>query len=214
MVIDDPESILKCTNKVYLNELLTTNKILTPKSTIVQKESVKEDLKEFNFPFILKQPDSAFSKGVVKVKDEASLKSTLSELFQTSDLLIAQEFLPTEFDWRVGILNNQPLYICKYFMARNHWQIMNWDKAEDRQGKSATIPLSEAPGQLIKIALEATKLIGNGLYGVDVKQANGKFYVIEVNDNPSIDAGIEDRIEKENLYLRIMEFFMQRVKVY
>src|SRR5690606_28874131 len=28
VVIDDPDSILKCTNKVYLNELLTTNKIL------------------------------------------------------------------------------------------------------------------------------------------------------------------------------------------
>ena len=214
VVIDDPESILKCTNKVYLNELLTTNKILTPKSTIVQKESVKEDLKGFHFPFILKQPDSAFSKGVVKVKDEATLKRSLTDLFQTSDLLIAQEFLPTEFDWRVGILNNQPLYICKYFMARNHWQIVNWEKVEGREGKSTTIPLSEAPGQLIKTALNATRLIGDGLYGVDVKEANGKFYIIEINDNPSIDAGIEDKVEKENLYLRVMEIFMQRVKVY
>jgi len=214
VVIDDPESILKCTNKVYLNELLTTNKILTPKSTIVQKESAKDDLKDFQFPFILKQPDSAFSKGVVKVKDETSLKQSLAELFQTSDLLIAQEFLPTDFDWRVGILNHQPLYICKYFMARNHWQIVNWEKSKVGEGKTGTIPLSEAPGQLIKTALEATRLIGDGLYGVDVKEANGKFYVIEVNDNPSIDAGIEDKVEKDNLYLRIMEIFMQRVKVY
>ncbi|MCU0357880.1 MAG: RimK-like ATPgrasp N-terminal domain-containing protein, partial [Cyclobacteriaceae bacterium] len=30
-VIDDPDSILKCTNKVYLHELLTANKILTPR---------------------------------------------------------------------------------------------------------------------------------------------------------------------------------------
>jgi glutathione synthase/RimK-type ligase-like ATP-grasp enzyme len=99
-------------------------------------------------------------------------------------------------------------------MARNHWQIVNWEKVEGREGKSTTIPLSEAPGQLIKTALNATRLIGDGLYGVDVKEANGKFYIIEINDNPSIDAGIEDKVEKENLYLRVMEIFMQRVKVY
>jgi glutathione synthase/RimK-type ligase-like ATP-grasp enzyme len=28
-----------------------------------------------------------------------------------------------------------------------------------------------------------------GLYGVDLKQVNGKIYVVEVNDNPSTDAG-------------------------
>ncbi len=215
VVLDDSNSILKCTNKVYLNELLTTNKVLTPRSIIVRKENAKEALQDFKLPFILKQPDSAFSKGVVKITTQAGMKKSLAELFEKSDLLIAQEFLPTDFDWRVGILNNQPLFICKYFMARNHWQIVNWGGgAESQAGKAATVPLYEAPGQLIETALNATRLIGDGLYGVDVKEANGKFYVIEVNDNPNIDSGIEDKVEKENLYLRIMEVFMQRVKAY
>src|SRR5882724_3067508 len=38
-VIDDPDSILKCTNKVYLNELLNANKILTPKSMVISEEN-------------------------------------------------------------------------------------------------------------------------------------------------------------------------------
>ena len=27
------------------------------------------------------------------------------------------EYLPTDFDWRVGIFDRKPLFVCKYFMA-------------------------------------------------------------------------------------------------
>ena len=69
------------------------------------------------------------------------------------------------------------------------------------------------PKALISTALKATKLIGNGLYGVDIKEVNKKFYVIEVNDNPNLDAGIEDKILKNRLYETIMETMMDRVKI-
>jgi len=39
VVIDDPESILKCTNKVYLAELLDRHKVTTPKTLILQAMS-------------------------------------------------------------------------------------------------------------------------------------------------------------------------------
>ena len=29
----------------------------------------------------------------------------------------AQEYLATDFDWRVGVLDRRPLFACKYFMA-------------------------------------------------------------------------------------------------
>ena len=35
-------------------------------------------------------------------------------ILEKSELLIAQEFLPTTFDWRIGICDGQPLYACKY----------------------------------------------------------------------------------------------------
>jgi glutathione synthase/RimK-type ligase-like ATP-grasp enzyme len=50
------------------------------------------------------------------------------------------------------------------------------------------------------------------LYGVDMKELDGKFYVIEINDNPSIDAGIEDKVPKEKLYETIMESFINKIK--
>lgn len=213
-VIDDPESILKCTNKVYLHELLNANKVLTPRSYVITEENCAELPEKLRFPFILKQPDGAFSKGVVKINDLDEFKKVRESMFEKSDLLIAQEFLPTPFDWRVGVIDGQVLYVCKYFMATQHWQIVNWSakKEDSRDGEVESIAVDQAPAGLLKAALRATSLIGKGLYGVDMKEVDGKFYVIEINDNPNIDAGIEDKILKEKLYDIIMDVLLNKIK--
>ncbi|HEY5750597.1 MAG TPA: RimK-like ATPgrasp N-terminal domain-containing protein, partial [Chryseolinea sp.] len=212
-VIDDPESILKCTNKVYLNELLTANKILTPKSYVVSKENYKTLSEKLPYPFILKQPDGAFSKGVFKIKDPEEYKKVCTDMFVKSELLIAQEFLPTAFDWRVGIIDGKPLYVCKYFMATEHWQIVNWNsEKQNREGDVEAVAVDNAPAGLIRTALKATALIGRSLYGVDMKEVDGKFYVIEINDNPNIDSGMEDKILKDKLYATIMDVFLNKIK--
>jgi glutathione synthase/RimK-type ligase-like ATP-grasp enzyme len=64
----------------------------------------------------------------------------------------------------------------------------------------------------LKTALKATTLIGKGLYGVDMKEVDGKFYVIEINDNPNIDAGTEDKVLKDKLYDIIMQVFLDKIK--
>ena len=213
-VIDDPDSILKCTNKVYLYELLNANKVPTPKSFVISKENYKTLPEKLAFPFILKQPDGAFSKGVFKISTVEEFRQVCTSMFQKSELLIAQEFLPTPFDWRVGIIDGQPLYVCKYFMATEHWQIVNWSSDKQNQdGEVESVAVDQAPSGLIKTALRATALIGKSLYGVDMKEVDGKFYVIEINDNPNIDSGIEDKILKDKLYSTIMDVFLSKIKL-
>jgi glutathione synthase/RimK-type ligase-like ATP-grasp enzyme len=213
VVIDDADSILKCTNKVYLYELLNANKILTPKSYVISKDNYKKLPAKLSYPFILKQPDGAFSKGVFKINDDAEYKQVCGTMFQKSELLIAQEFLPTPFDWRVGVVDGKPLYVCKYYMASKHWQIVNWDSEKhEQEGDVESIAVDQAPAGLIRTALKATALIGKSLYGVDMKEVDGKFYVIEINDNPNIDSGMEDKIMKEKLYATIMEVFLTKIK--
>lgn len=213
IVMDDPESILRCTNKVYLSELLQAHQIPTPRYTIIKKDrSSQLNTQGLEYPIILKQPDGSFSKGVKKAKNEAEFISVLKGFFQTSELVIAQEFIPTDFDWRVGVLNKKPLYVCKYFMAANHWQIVNWKGAGlPEEGESETMACENAPKALLDLAVKATSLIGNGLYGVDIKQRGNKFYIIEINDNPNLDEGIEDQVLKQQLYITIMQEFMNRL---
>ncbi len=169
---------------------------------------------ELGFPCVLKKPDSSFSQGVVKVESPDELKLQVGKLLAKSDLIIVQEFLPTAFDWRVGIFDRQPLFVCKYFMAKKHWQIIKRDAngSKTADGAFTTLPVEHAPDQLIRTALKAANLIGDGLYGVDIKEIGKKFYVIEINDNPNIDTGVEDAILREELYLRIMRVFLRRIE--
>ncbi|MBE0617755.1 MAG: RimK family protein, partial [Proteobacteria bacterium] len=214
VVVDDPQSILKCTNKVFLAELLEHHHLDAPRTRIVHRENARTVAADLGLPCILKQPDSAFSQGVVKVETEGELAAQVARLLEKSDLIIAQEFLATDFDWRIGVFDRQAIYACKYYMARKHWQIVRRDgsgaKAED--GRSETLPVEHAPSAVVKTALRAANLIGDGLYGVDLKQVGKQVYVIEVNDNPSIDAGVEDAVLKDELYLRIMRVMLRRIE--
>jgi glutathione synthase/RimK-type ligase-like ATP-grasp enzyme len=213
VVIDDPLSIARCTNKVYLAELLDRHKVAIPKTVVVHRDNAQTVAAELGLPCVLKVPDSAFSLGVVKVRTEEELSQKLEEFFEDSDLVVAQEFLPTDFDWRIGIIDRMPLYACKYYMAPGHWQIVKRDEQGEKDyGRLETMPIELAPRKAVQAALKAANLIGDGLYGVDVKESQGKFYVIEVNDNPNLDAGFEDRILKDELYRRIMQVFLNRIE--
>jgi hypothetical protein len=94
-VMDDPESILKCTNKVYLNELMARHGIPTPRTLMVHRDNVDRVVPALGLPCILKQPDSGFGLGVVKIETEQQLMSRAAQLLARSELPIAQEWLPT-----------------------------------------------------------------------------------------------------------------------
>jgi len=126
-------------------------------------------------------------------------------LLEHSDLIIGQEFVPTGFDWRVGILEGRCLYVCRYHMARGHWQIYN-------HGDFDTFAPEDVPSVIVESAIKAAAVMGNGLYGVDLKEVNGQAIVIEVNDNPSIDHGVENAIRKNELYHDIMSVFLRRME--
>ncbi len=212
VVVDDPDSIVKCTNKVYLNELLARHRVLTPKTLMVHRDNIDQIVPMLGLPCILKQPDSAFSLGVSKIQSPAELRACVDKLFAKSDLVIAQEWLPTAFDWRVGVFDRRALYVCKYFMAPGHWQVIK--READRKLEGSTLPMTvgEAPENVIKTALRAANLVGDGFYGVDIKESNNQCYVMEVNDNPNVDAGNEDGVLKDALYRDIMGVFMRRIQ--
>lgn len=215
VVIDDAESILKCCNKVFLQDAFSYHKIPAPKSGFVSDNSdasCASIAQKFGYPLVLKLPESSFSKGVYKVSDLVELKAKLAEMLAESALVLVQEYVFTEFDWRIGVLNCKAIYACKYFMARGHWQIYNHTASKHVSGGFETLATFEVPKSVLDAAINASSIIGKGLYGVDIKQANGKVYVIEVNDNPSIESNIEDKYLGKELYMIIMQEFVNRLE--
>ncbi|MCM8542027.1 MAG: RimK family protein [Lentisphaeraceae bacterium] len=214
IVVDDPSSILKCTNKVFLSDLFNRTGVPTPQTALFSNVSleIEKVVESIGFPMILKIPDGAFSQGVFKVKSIDELKLKCDELFKRTHLLIAQEYLYTDYDWRIGVFGNKALYACRYYMARGHWQIYNHAGNTTKSGGFETMSVQSVPQSVIKTALNACAGIGDGLYGVDLKQVGDRLAVIEVNDNPSIDAGVEDKWLGKDLYHVIMQEFLMRME--
>ena len=166
---------------------------------------------ELGLPLVVKIPDGSFSRGVHKVNTPEELRRIADELFEETDLLLAQKFLPTEFDWRVGVLAGEPLFVCQYRMARGHWQIVK-HRADGsaREGGFRTFGVDQAPRDLIDIAVRAARPIGEGFYGVDIKETDHGFVVMEVNDNPNLDHGVEDQVGKDEVWVRLLKWFVER----
>lgn len=213
VVIDDPVSIVRCTNKVYLAETLNRHRIATPKTVTFAKEGAAGVPALVGLPCVVKKPDSSFSVGVLKASDESEFIEITSRLFEETDLLVAQEFVPTDFDWRIGVLGGDPLYACRYFMASGHWQIVKQEEGGGiTGGEWQTVPLSETPDGVVRLATRTAEIIGDGLYGVDIKVVRGKPVVMEINDNPNLDADVEDQVLGHRLYERIMNHFLVRME--
>jgi len=213
VVVDDPISILRCTNKVFQAELFEGHGVPHPATVLAHEDNMEQIADAVGLPCVLKRPDSSFSQGVVRVDTQEELARQLAEFLDDSELVVAQAYTPSSFDWRIGVLGGEPLYACRYHMARGHWQIIATRASGSRSyGRVEALPLDAVPAEAVEVGVRAANLIGDGLYGVDVKECEGRFLVMEVNDNPNVDSGYEDAILGDRLYLKIMDWFRQRLE--
>ena len=211
-VIDDPISMIRCANKVFLMELFQQHQVPTPPSMIVAEDTdFSKVIDELSLPMVIKIPDGSFSRGVHKIESVADFKRVADELFEETDLILAQKFTPTEFDWRVGVLAGEPLFVCQYRMARGHWQVVKYrPDGSSHEGGFRAFDLDQAPREVIDIAVRAARPIGDGFYGVDLKQTSHGIVVMEVNDNPNLEHGIEDSVGKDEIWMRLLRWFIDR----
>ncbi len=215
VVMDDPTSILRCCNKVFLHDAFNYSGVGSLKTLMISNTDADTRqllLDELGLPFVLKMPEGSFSRGVFRIESMEEFERVAAELLEGSALVLVQEYLYTEFDWRIGVLNGKPLYACRYYMARNHWQIYNHESRKDQSGGWDTLPTFETPKAVLDAACAAAAVVGDGLYGVDIKLSGNTAYVIEVNDNPSIEHGVEDGYLGDELYRQIMVEFLRRLE--
>jgi glutathione synthase/RimK-type ligase-like ATP-grasp enzyme len=213
-VIDDPISMIRCTNKVYLWERLTHSGLPVPDTIVIQDPADVERVADtLGFPVVVKIPDGSFSRGVRRADTLDELKATVTEFFKQTDILLAQRYVPTRYDWRVGVLAGQPLFVCQYRMAKKHWQIINHrEDGTAEEGSARTLPIDKVPAEVLDAGVRAASLIGDGLYGVDLKETSEGVYIIEINDNPNLEHGIEDQIGKSDVWNRLTRWFTTRIR--
>ena len=211
-VIDDPASIIKCSNKIFLHELFRKHDLPTPETAVLSPRTWRAEVAPLGLPVILKVPDGTFSMAVKMARDEAELEALAREMFKRTPLLLAQRFTPTRFDWRVGVLEGELLWVAKYHMAHKHWQIAKRGAKRTTFGRVEAVPLDQAPAAVCELARAAAALIGQGLYGVDLKDTASGPVLIEINDNPNLDAGFEDAADRDRPYEALVAAFRRRIE--
>ncbi|MEM3622148.1 MAG: RimK family alpha-L-glutamate ligase [Candidatus Bathyarchaeia archaeon] len=213
-VVDDPKSIQICGNKIHLYSLFKKYDVPYIPTIFLSKDElhhkrIVEIFKTFGRPIVVKAPYTSFSRYVEKVACETSFREVAKRFFRRSDVLAVQKFMPTAFDWRVGVLNGEVLYVCKYMVPKGRWKhgAKRRGKPSFVWGRTVTLKRENAPIKLKETALKACEVVGRGLYGVDIKEFNGNYVVVEVNDNPSIYAGNED-LRNRDIYEKIIAYLV------
>ncbi|GKT01047.1 RimK family protein [Acidovorax sp. SUPP3434] len=211
-VIDDPVSILRCTNKAYLAELLKGHGIATPRTHLVSRRTLGDLPRGLAYPVVVKVPDGSFSRSVKKAENAEALHAIAREMLRESGIILLQEFMYTDFDWRIGLVGGEPLFAAKYYMCDGHWQILQ--HGEDGgyvEGRTQAVSLDAVPPPVLQAATRAARLVGNGFYGVDLKCNAAGAHVIEINDNPNLDAGVEDALVGDALYRTLLGHLLARM---
>jgi len=90
-------------------------------------------------------------------------------------------------------------------MVRDHWQIIRHaGDGEHAEGRTEAVEIGETPPAVLRAAVNAARLIGDGFYGVDLKENAAGVFVIEINDNPNLDVGAEDKVLGDEVYRRLL----------
>jgi glutathione synthase/RimK-type ligase-like ATP-grasp enzyme len=193
-VIDDPVSIRICSDKINMYFHMMKKGVSIPKTVFLTKndlsvERVTRLFEQLGTPVILKEPSTSFSLRVEKVHDLAGFFQVARRFIRLSDWIVAQQYIESRYDWRVGVLNGELLYACKYTIPSVTFKIQASVNGHIVYCGVESVPENAIPPHVVRLGIDAANAIGNGLYGVDIKNNNGDAYVIEVNDNPSLESG-------------------------
>jgi len=210
-VIDDPGSIQICADKINMYMHLMKKNVSMPRTRFLKKKELDEVsaaqlFEELGTPLVLKEPSTSFSVRVEKVSSVSELLKIARRFFKLSDWIVVQEYIESRFDWRVGVINGQLLYACRYIIPSETFKIQASVNGHIVYCDVESVPADQVPPEVIELGREAGNAIGKGMYGVDIKESNGKLYVIEVNDNPSLDGG-EDA-HYPDMFQKIISYLM------
>lgn len=211
-VIDDPQSIQICSDKVNMYSHLIKKGVSLPRTVFLSRndlsiEHVAHLFDEMGSPLVIKEPSTSFSLRVEKVQNVAEFFKVARRFIKMSDWIVVQQFIESKYDWRVGVLDGKLLYACKYTIPSVTFKIQASVNGHIVYCGVESVPSHDMPPCVITLGIEAANAIGKGLYGVDIKNTNGDAYVIEVNDNPSLESG-EDTCYP-NVYHTIVSHLMK-----
>ena len=209
-VIDDATAIRICSDKVNMYMHLQKAGVPIPETWYLGRRDIEAGeegiIGQLHFPLVLKEPSTSFSNRVKVAHDRRELMRIATSYLKLSHLIVVQEHVESEEDWRIGILDGEVLFASRYVEIESE-EVRPIEEEEVPYYGVEVLPLDRVPERALRLAVRAACAIGEGLYSVDIKERGGKLFVIEVNDNPSLENGEEEHYP--DVYERIVARLMK-----
>tara|TARA_Y100000310_G_scaffold155067_1_gene154546 strand:- start:690 stop:1769 length:1080 start_codon:yes stop_codon:yes gene_type:complete len=167
-------------NKLLTQLVLQQHNIPMPKTYISSTiEASKELLKKVNYPIVMKFPEGTQGKGVMFADSLASASSLLDALGALNQPFIIQEYVETEgTDIRALVVGDK-------VVAAMRRKAQKEEKRANIHAGGTGEPV-QLDRETMKVALDAAKVLGADVLGVDILEGPLGPKVIEVNVSPGL----------------------------
>lgn len=191
-------------NKLAQYVLLSDAGIRVPKSLYMSPRNMRKSygqLVDFlGLPFVLKDIHGSKGRNNFLIKDDADFKAVYKDKKSSKLLLVAQQFIANEGDYRVLVFGKR---VSLVIHRKSHKSHLNNVSAG---GKATISDETVLPGSVRRKSVLAAGLMHLDVAGVDFMQdkQSGLWYVLEVQHGPQLTSG-SYVTEKRAEFLKFMD---------
>jgi len=198
-----------CDDKFLTYDILKKNGLRQPRSSYVKSiETLEIPIKNIGnkFPILLKTVFGDSGIGVMYIDSEKSLTATLQLIkkLDSSIISMVQEFIKTDYDVRVFVLNGEVVGQLKRPVIKNDFRSNISQGNEPQKIKLTELEIQES--------LKAAKAVKGSIVGVDFIPAKNrekeKPIIIEVNASPG--TSYINELNDINIHEMILNTFKNR----
>src|SRR5690606_27794902 len=125
-VLDHSDAIRVCCDKVNMYSRLMSAGVSLPETRFLEEAeltAVKAArlFEELGTPLVLKAPNSSFSAYVDKVTTPEAFVRVGKRFMRRADRIVVQQYIPSEFDWRVITLAGRGPAVLRDAVAPAQW---------------------------------------------------------------------------------------------
>jgi ribosomal protein S6--L-glutamate ligase len=172
MIFPSLETYIYSDEKIKQTTLFNILGIPHPKTRIYYHLHHDNILRDFGFPFIAKLPRrSSQGKGIFKIKN----KNELEDYLRLTNVAYIQEYVPHTRDLRIILINYRPLLA--------YWRERSIGTFKTNVYQGGIINFRDIPDNALSSAKEYAMKCRFNDVGLDMINADGKWYLIEANMN-------------------------------
>jgi len=205
-VVNRSMALIRSRDKLRCLQFMTKKNIDLPRTVVIRKPSEIRTAVDYigGFPVVLKLLSGSQGIGVMLAENYQTIESTLDTLWSLGQDILLQECIKESFgkDIRAFVIGDRVVAAM-----RRQAKIGEFRSNLHRGGTGTMVSLDK---RFTRAAIEAAKVIGLNIAGVDMLESNDGPKVMEVNSSPGLE-GIEQATDK-NIAGEIIDYLENFIK--